>query len=57
MDDDYQAIECMLSMSAEERRTLLIRQRERLKRFSWEKSAKQLADVYQSVINENNHVH
>ena len=50
-------IECLLSMSAEERRTLLTRQRERLKRFSWEKSAKQLADVYQSVINENNHVH
>ena len=50
-------IECMLSMSTEERRTLLTKQRERLKRFSWEKSAKQLADVYQSVINENNHVH
>jgi glycosyltransferase involved in cell wall biosynthesis len=50
-------IECLLSMSAEERRTLLTRQRERLKRFSWEKSAKQLADVYQSVINEKNCVH
>ena len=50
-------IECLLSMSTEERRTLLTKQRERLKRFSWEKSANQLADVYQSVINENNHVH
>ena len=50
-------IECMLSMSTEERRTLLTKQRERLKRFSWEKSAKQLADVYQSVINEKPHIH
>ena len=43
----------LLSMSTEERITLLIKQRERLTRFSWEKSAEQLADVYKSVINEN----
>ena len=28
-----------------------------ISRFSWEKSAKQLADVYQSVINENDEFH
>ena len=50
-------IEYLLSMSTEERRILLTKQKERLTRFSWEKSAKQLADVYQSVINENNRVH
>jgi glycosyltransferase involved in cell wall biosynthesis len=50
-------IEYLLSMSTEERRTLLIKQKERLTRFSWEKSAKQLADVYQSVINEKPHIH
>ena len=42
-------LERLLSMSREERKTLLTRQKERLAKYSWEESAKQLAAIYQSL--------
>lgn len=42
-------LELLLSMSREERKTLLTKQRERLSLYSWEESAKQLAAIYQSL--------
>lgn len=42
-------LERLLSMSREERKTLLTRQKERLAKYSWEESAKQLATIYQSL--------
>ena len=44
-------LERLLSMSIDERSSLLKQQSMRLTKYSWEKSAKQLADVYQLVIN------
>ena len=42
-------IERLLSMSAEDRNMLLAKQKERLSRYSWEKSARQMAEIYQSL--------
>lgn len=42
-------VEYLLSMSSAERDTLLIKQRERLSKYSWETSAKRLSAVYQSI--------
>jgi glycosyltransferase involved in cell wall biosynthesis len=42
-------IERLLSMSAEDRNELLVKQKERLSRYSWEKSARQMAEIYQSL--------
>ncbi|MCF0183385.1 MAG: glycosyltransferase family 4 protein [Bacteroidaceae bacterium] len=36
----------MYAMTADERKTLIDKQRERLSRFSWQRSAEQLAEVY-----------
>ena len=42
----------LYSMSQEERKELLNKQYERLKKFSWKKSAEQLAEVYKSIISK-----
>ena len=42
--------ECLYSMGEMERSHLLSRQRNRLQLYSWDKAARQLADVYQSVL-------
>jgi glycosyltransferase involved in cell wall biosynthesis len=42
-------IERLLSMSTEDRNALLAKQKERLSRYSWEKSARQMAKIYQSL--------
>ncbi len=42
-------LERLLTMNLEEKDLLLSKQRERLSRYSWEKSAKKLAEVYKSV--------
>lgn len=47
--DLNQVMEKFLNFSGRERLDLLARQNERLKKYSWEKSAKQLAEIYQNV--------
>ena len=42
-------IERLLSMSADDRNALLAKQKDRLSRYSWEKSARQMAEIYQSL--------
>jgi len=42
--------EKLYSMTSDQREQLLQKQRERLKLYSWEKSAKQLAAVYKTII-------
>ena len=42
-------IERLLSMSADDRNALLAKQKERLSRYSWDKSARQMAEIYQSL--------
>ena len=42
-------IERLLFMSADDRNALLARQKDRLSRYSWEKSARQMAEIYQSL--------
>lgn len=44
------AFEDLYSMNQDNRNLLLEKQNERLQRYSWEKSARQLADIYRSVI-------
>ena len=44
-------LEYIYSMSNEERVELLVKQRARLRLYSWEKSARQLANIYQWVLN------
>ena len=48
--DFAEQLEKLLSMSSEEKEALLSKQRKRLARFSWEKSAQKLAQVYQSIV-------
>lgn len=48
--DLEQVLERFLLMKDEERNNLLLRQNRRLDHFSWQKSSKQLAEVYASVI-------
>jgi len=43
-------VEQLLSLSLEERRSLIDSQKDRLKRYSWENSAKQMAAIYQSIV-------
>lgn len=43
-------LEYINSMSNDEKRELLNKQKKRLKMYSWEKSAKQLSDVYKSLM-------
>lgn len=43
-------LQYVLNLTLEERNALIERQRERLKLYSWKKSAEQLAEVYKSVI-------
>jgi len=45
-----EAINRILDMDDFEREALLIKQRQRLSAFSWEKSAKQLSEVYKAII-------
>lgn len=47
-----ETIEMFLRMEDKDREALLVRQAERLKYFSWEKSAKELYEVYKKVIDE-----
>ena len=50
-DSDFsQQFEHLYSMTYKEREDLLSKQRQRLQRYSWEKSAKQLVDIYRSLI-------
>lgn len=42
-------IERLLSISIEDRNALLVKQKKRLSRYSWEKSARQMAEIYQSL--------
>lgn len=42
-------IERLLSMSEKDRNVLLVKQKNRLSRYSWEKSARQMAEIYQSL--------
>ena len=42
-------IERLLFMSADDRNALLAKQKERLSRYSWDKSARQMAEIYQSL--------
>ena len=43
-------VELLLSLSLEERQSLIDKQKDRLKRYSWENSAKQMAAIYQSIV-------
>ncbi len=43
-------LEYMLSMPSSEREALIQKQRDRLSLYSWEKSARQLAEVYGSIV-------
>lgn len=43
-------LECIYSMSMEERESLLDNQRKRLQLYSWEKSALQLAELYAGIV-------
>ena len=45
-------LEQFTNMSQIDHDSLIGKQNERLKRYSWEKSALQLAEVYESVLNE-----
>ncbi|MDE5999288.1 MAG: glycosyltransferase family 4 protein [Bacteroidaceae bacterium] len=49
--DIAEKLERIYSFSMEERNALLSKQRERLARYSWDKSARVLADIYHKVIN------
>ena len=42
-------VEQLLSMTSDERRTFVKKQKKRLLKYSWEKSAKQMAIIYQSL--------
>lgn len=48
--DFIEKFEWLYNLSASEKEGLLQKQRMRLERFSWEKSAKQLASVYENVL-------
>lgn len=48
--DFAERMENVFALSYAEREALLMRQRERLKQYSWEKAAQQLAEVYKSVL-------
>ncbi|MBQ7870379.1 MAG: glycosyltransferase family 4 protein [Prevotella sp.] len=50
VSDFEEQFETLYHMSADERNALINRQRERLRLFSWEKSARDLADVYDKVL-------
>lgn len=54
MDEDNSdfadALEGVYSMNSSEREELINKQNARLSQFSWDKSAKQLADIYKSII-------
>ena len=47
--DFREKLETLCAMDCEERRRLVARQSERLKRFSWDTAARQLAGVYEKV--------
>ena len=48
--DIVDKLEHVCSMKDEERESLLVKQRKRLERYSWEKSSEKLANVYKSVV-------
>lgn len=48
--DIVDKLECIYSMSTEERHVLLKKQRERLALYSWDKSAMKLVEVYKSIL-------
>lgn len=45
-------LEDFAKMSSEEIDSLISKQNKQLQKYSWEKSARQLADVYKSVLSE-----
>ena len=47
--DLAERLEQLLTMTSAEREDLLIKQRKRLARYSWEKSAMQMASIYESI--------
>ena len=47
--DFDEKFESLYTLTKEEREMFLLKQRERLKRYSWEKAATQLANIYQSI--------
>lgn len=50
-DSNFEAqFDMLYSMSNEDRKSLIEKQRSRLDRYSWEKSAQQLMEVYKSVL-------
>ncbi len=56
LDENYSDLELVmeqfLSMKDVEKEILINKQLERLRMFSWERSAKKLAEVYTNVIDE-----
>ncbi len=50
--DILEKLETIFSFSEEQRESLLSKQRERLSRYSWTKSANQLADIYRRIANK-----
>lgn len=50
--DIIEKLETIFSFSEEQRESLLSKQRERLSRYSWTKSANQLADIYRRIANK-----
>lgn len=48
--DIKEKLEMVYSMGAEERNSLLCKQKNRLALYSWEKSAKKMAEVYSALV-------
>ena len=49
--DFEEQFETLYHLDANERQRLLSKQRERLERYSWDKSAEQLAGIYRQIAN------
>lgn len=48
--DFAQQLTCVLSMNHTERESLLSKQKKRLERYSWQKSASQMYNIYKSIV-------